>query len=218
MFVEKFVGENFLKKVFQKALFKNFSVIRVFWRRFGDFLYLLFQKKASDKTIILFVVVILCSCAPRGSWDAYRGESAYLKQKYKRAVTRLERAYQKGYNAPGFNFMLGSSYLYTGRYEEAVKFLYSATDESASTWFALGNAYYNMNDYVGAANAFRKALAIKPDFLEAIEALAMLYPHGRVTREEALALWKRALEMEIREEWITRAKHYIEQLEGTSEE
>lgn len=202
MFIEKFIG-------------KNFPMMKNFLGRFGN---LFFQKRVPNKTIILFALMVLSSCAPKGSWDAYRGESAYLKQKYKRAVTRLERAHQKGYSAPGFNLMLGLSYLYTGKYEEAVKFLSSATEESASTWFALGNAYYNMNDYVSAANAFRKAIALKPDFLEAIEALAMLYPDGGVTREEALALWKKALEMETREEWITRAKHYIERLEGMGEE
>lgn len=167
---------------------------------------------------MFLVLVVCCACAPKGGWEAQRGQCAYSKQKYKRAAAELEKAAEKGYSAPGFKFMLGTSYLYTGRYEDAVRVLSSAADETADTWFALGNACYNMNDYIGAANAFRKAIALKPDFLEAIEALAMLYPDGGVTREEALALWKKALEMETRDEWITRAKYYIEQLENTSGE
>jgi len=42
----------------------------------------------------------------------------------------------------------------------------------------------------------------------------MLHPDGGVTKAEAIALWKRALELETRDEWIVRAKHYLEQLEG----
>jgi Flp pilus assembly protein TadD len=166
------------------------------------------------RIIPLATILLLASCMSPALWHASKGKAAFEKQKYKRATRHLEKADRAGYSEPGFHFILGSCYLCLGRYEEAVKELSAAASESAVVWFTLGNAYYNRDDNDNAAASYRKAIALNPDYLEAIEALAMLYPAGGVSREEAISLWKRALEMEKRDEWITRAKHYIEQLEN----
>lgn len=163
----------------------------------------------------LLILIIATSCLSTSQYKAARGMAAFQKQNYKRAVRRLEAADKAGYSAPGFHYALGLCYMYMGRYKEAAEQLEKEAARTAAVWFALGNAYYNMDDYDNAAAAYRKAASLEPDYLEAIEALAMLYPDGGVSREEALALWKKALELETRDEWITRAKHYIEKLENT---
>ena len=43
----------------------------------------------------------------------------------------------------------------------------TAADAPASVWFDLGLARQDLRDHTGAATAFRKALAFKPDFAEA---------------------------------------------------
>lgn len=209
---ERYFAENYSKRVFILAFFRNFSTRKSFLGKVGK---LFFQKRVAKNACVFLTLVLVCLCTPKGRWDANRGQSAYLKQKYKRAMSSLEKAEKKGYKAPSFNFMLGTSYLYMGRYEDAARVLSSAADDTAITWFALGNAYYHLGNYVAAGKAFRTAIVLNPEFLEAIEALAMLYPEGGVTRDEALALWKKALELEARDEWIIRAKHYIEQLENS---
>ncbi len=170
--------------------------------------------------ILALTFLFLPSCfsaAKRANWHEKRGEALLEKQKYKRAVGHLEKAEKAGVSDTKFLFMIGSNYLYLGRYKEAATRFDKATQtdpKNPELWFRLGNAYFNLDDPTKAAAAYRKAIEIKPDFLEAIEAFAMIYPDGGVTREEALAMWKKALETETREEWATRAKHYIEQLEG----
>jgi tetratricopeptide (TPR) repeat protein len=168
-------------------------------------------------TVSLLLFSSCLSAAKWANWHERRGETLLGKQKYKRAVKHLEKAEKAGVSGDKFLFMLGSNYLYLGRYEEATARLEKATktdQKNPELWFRLGNSYFNLNDPAKAAQAYRKTIEVKPDFLEAIEALAMLYPDGGVSREEALAMWKKALETEMREEWVTRAKHYIEQLEG----
>lgn len=45
--------------------------------------------------------------------------------------------------------------------------LATATDAPASVWFDLGLARQDMRDHAGAANAYRKAFELKPDYAEA---------------------------------------------------
>jgi tetratricopeptide (TPR) repeat protein len=176
------------------------------------------MRKTGYLTLVLISLFLLScfSAAKRANWLERRGETLLGKQKYKRAVKHLEKAEKAGVSDDKFLFMLGSNYLYLGRYKEAAVRFEKATktdQKNPELWFRLGNAYFNLSDPAKAAEAYRKTIEIKPDFLEAIEALAMLYPDGGVSREEALAMWKKALETETREEWVTRAKYYIEQLE-----
>ena len=160
----------------------------------------------------LILLCVLVACASPAQMRANRGMASFEKQKYKKSAAQLGKAVERGYDEPGVHYALGQSYLYIGKYDLAATHLEMAAAESAGVWFKLGNSYYNMDQYEKAAGAYRKAIFLKPDYLEAIEALAMLYPDG-VTRQEALDLWKKALELETRDEWITRAKHYIEQYE-----
>ncbi|GEM_PF-3398339 len=175
------------------------------------------------KTVLLPVLIgsivfVGCiSAAQRSQWNARRGEELLEAGKYKRAVRRLEAAERARAGDAKLMFLLGSTYLYLGRYREAAERLEKVIEtepKNYEAWFRLGNACLNMDKFDLAAAAYRMAIEVKPDFLEAVEALAMLYPDGGVTREEALAMWKRAFELETRDEWITRAEHYIEKLKN----
>ena len=163
--------------------------------------------------LIGLLPVFMISCIHSPPHLAAKGWKDLGKQKYKKAARHFEAAEKRGYTERKMRIALGTCYLNLGRYDDAIRELGAAAGEDPEAWFLLGNAYYNKDDYSKAAEAYRKATSLKPDYLEAIEALAMIYPDGEVSREEALKLWKRALELETRDEWITRAKHYIEQLE-----
>jgi len=163
----------------------------------------------------LLLTVFTISCVHSPSHLAAEGWKNFEKQRYQKAAKYFEEAEQRGYNPPKMRVALGASYVNLERYDEAIRELSAAAGNDPEAWFLLGNAYYYRDDYSKAADAYRKAISLKPDHLEAIEALAIIYPDGGVSREEALRLWKRALEMEKRDEWITRAQHYIEQLEKT---
>jgi len=170
---------------------------------------------------ILFValtVVLVHGCvtpSQRVKWHSWRGRKAYESQKYKRAMKHLESARKAGADETEIFYMLGTTHLYYSDFERAANYLEKVVEANPGdyeAWFRLGNAYRNLARMEDAAGAYRRAIELKPDCLEAIEALAMIYPRGGVTREEALNLWKKARQMESREEWIIRADHYINRL------
>ena len=168
-------------------------------------------------TVALISLPSCFGAVKRAQWHEKHGENLLEAQKYKRAARHLEKAQKAGVSDAKSLFTLGSAYLYLGRYKEASEHLEKAAEtdpKNPDLWFRLGNAYFNRNEFDKAASAYRNTIKLRPDYLEAIEALAVLYPDGGVTKEEALKMWKKALEMEKREEWITRAQHYIEQLEN----
>lgn len=162
---------------------------------------------------MLLLPLLIISCIHSPPRLAAQGWRDFEKQKYKKAALHFESAEQQGYTEDKMRIALGTCYLNLGRYDDAVRELSASAGDNSEAWFLLGNAYYNQDNYAKAAEAYRMTISIKSDYLEAIEALAMIYPDGGVTREEALQLWKRALTLEDRDEWITRAKHYIEELQ-----
>lgn len=174
------------------------------------------MRKALLGAIIALLIPGCVTASQRVKWHSWRGKNAYENQKYKRAIKHLEAARKAGAEETEILYMLGTTHLYHSDYQEAARCLEEVVKnrpEDAEAWFRLGNAYRNLARMEDAARAYRKAVELKPDYLEAVEAMAMLYPYGGISREDALKLWKKAREMEDREEWIIRADHYIERLE-----
>jgi len=62
--------------------------------------------------------------------------------------------------------------------DQAVKFLYKLTNKdpyAKATWFNLGNAYSNLEDFANAAEAYEMALAINEDYEVVYEELGTAY-------------------------------------------
>jgi len=172
---------------------------------------------------VVFLVLSACvTPRQRANFHSRQGGIYFEEQNYNKARKNLEAAVKNGASGPEEYYMLGATYYHLNMFEEASEKLLEASRKDSGNhrvWFMLGNAYYNLDNYRGAAAAYRRAIEVKPDFLPAVEALAMLHPDGGVTDAEACAMWKKALEIETREEWIIRANHYMKSLgcEGGAE-
>jgi Tfp pilus assembly protein PilF len=69
-------------------------------------------------------------------------------------------------------------YLRQGKFEAAIAMLNRAIEDAPtdpSLWFSLGNASLRAQRSTRAAEAFERALALKPDWLEATFNLALAY-------------------------------------------
>ncbi|MFH1352724.1 MAG: hypothetical protein ABIH68_04020, partial [bacterium] len=74
--------------------------------------------------------------------------------------------------------------------------------------FSIGVIYMKKCLYNMAVNEYRIALRIQPDYLFAIENLALIYPKGGLTTVETINLWEKALTLEKRPEWrVIITKH-----------
>lgn len=69
--------------------------------------------------------------------------------------------------------------------------LATASETPASTWFDLGLARQDLHDYAGAAVAYRKAFALKPDYAEAALNLGIVLQEGGDT-DAAMAAYRDA--------------------------
>jgi tetratricopeptide (TPR) repeat protein len=69
--------------------------------------------------------------------------------------------------------------------------LATASDAPASTWFDLGLARQDLRDYPGAAAAYRRAFALKPDYAEAALNLGIVLQEGGDT-DAAMAAYRDA--------------------------
>lgn len=170
------------------------------------------MKKYFPIAIVFFICFNGCSVV---NYNARKGTKFYDAQKYEKAAKHLEKVESAGGADAQTYYMLGTSYCYLSRFEDALPRLEKAAfadPKNPQIQFNLGNAYYNLGKPDAAAIRYRRAIELKPDYLEAIEALAMLSPDGGVGAEEACHLWKQALKLETREDWIIRANHYIEQI------
>ncbi len=95
-------------------------------------------------------------------------------------------------------YQQGLTALYEQRYADATRYLRASTQmvdrDLADRYVSLGWAEYQERHYPLAAEAFRKALRLRPDDSDALEALALVYrslhdfQKARVVMEQAVAL------------------------------
>jgi tetratricopeptide (TPR) repeat protein len=86
---------------------------------------------------------------------------------FKNAEENYKKAIYLNPNRPETYNNIGSLYIETGKYDEAIPYLLKCIEISPEfyiAYFNLGMAYYLKKDYEKAKEYFKKTLEIKPDF------------------------------------------------------
>ncbi|UCD64211.1 MAG: tetratricopeptide repeat protein [Candidatus Zixiibacteriota bacterium] len=101
-----------------------------------------------------------------------RGNEAFRKQDYKKALEFYNRARTELPVSPELDYNIAGALHQQGNYEETVDKYSSAlgTDNvvlEAGTHYNLGNTYYRMGDYQNAILAYQRALDIDPGDIDA---------------------------------------------------
>jgi tetratricopeptide (TPR) repeat protein len=108
-----------------------------------------------------------------------------------------ERYYRKAYDLEPerYGYCLGTALNFLGRFTESLPILVSnvkAREGDAGSWFQVGVARDGANDIEGSKDAFRRALAIDPDYARAMFNLGgALWNSGE--QREAIEVWSEAL-------------------------
>jgi len=102
--------------------------------------------------------------------------------------------------------ILGSADYSLGKYEDAIKYLTTATDKGlndASAWNYLGGAYSSTNDFEKARDCFERALQVDPRNLDGYKNLGSAY--GNLHRlDKALEVFRRGLDVDPSDPQLTR--------------
>jgi len=91
---------------------------------------------------------------------------------------------------------IGEANIQAGQYPQALKALQEAeklTPDDPKVHYDLGLAYDRMEFIDEAVKEFQKAIALKPDYSEALNYLGTIYLEKQGKYEEAIVLFKRAL-------------------------
>lgn len=108
-----------------------------------------------------------------------------------------ERCFRKAYDLKGghYGYCLGTALNFLGRYEESLPLLLEQAQvhqQDAMSWFQVATAYVNLDRAPEAINAYRKALALDPDYSLALFELGGAYWNSGDI-EQASQVWKAAI-------------------------
>jgi len=96
-----------------------------------------------------------------------KGEAYQVDGHYAKALIHYDAAIKLGLNIDNVvSYNLGISYLNTGAYDEAIKWLIESirlNPDDAEAYCGLGNAYCSKNDYAQAVECFEMAIRLKSD-------------------------------------------------------
>jgi Flp pilus assembly protein TadD len=100
-----------------------------------------------------------------------RARTLFQETHDREAIAEVQRAIYLAPNEDEPHVLLGDAYRRAGRYAEAIDELKVAAwaKETAATRIALGRAYFESGDNIGARAEFERALSLAPDSAEARE-------------------------------------------------
>lgn len=178
---------------------RAFSTLDRLRKRFpkdADVLYLtarLHMKAFNDATLAMF----------QGAPASYRvhelsGEVLEVENRYSEAAAEYRKAIELNPTAPELHFRLGRAILLESHNPEALERAASefraelkASPEDAACEFQLGQIAQVKGDSSEAKPHFERAVALSPDFVQALIALAKLEPH-----EKAIPLLNKAVALQ----------------------
>jgi predicted O-linked N-acetylglucosamine transferase (SPINDLY family) len=115
--------------------------------------------------------------------------------RFDEAADLIRRAVSRSPRNPNYVSNLGMALAALGRFDGAIEAYRAALSirPEAQTWFNFGNALRAKDDLPAAIDAFQNAIALRADFVEALNNLGLsLHDAGRL--DEAIATYRRALE------------------------
>lgn len=109
-----------------------------------------------------------------------------------------ELCFRKAYDLAGghYGYCLGTALNFLGRFEESLPILREQAEgiqPDAMSWFQLGAAYGDLGQSMQAIEAYEKALALDPDYDDAMFNLGGAH-WNRGEKIEALAIWTTAID------------------------
>ncbi|MFC1852824.1 FlgO family outer membrane protein [candidate division CSSED10-310 bacterium] len=147
------------------------------------------------------------------------GNAYYLRGLLSKAGTKVSEIVQKAFSSSAHPqakklhpqaleaFQKGSTLIGTSRQktQEQINYYHQAIEiepDFLEAHFNLANVYNSLKLYNKAALEYREVLRIDPNYLFALENLALLHGKIPMTRNEIISLWERALKLEKRLEKI----------------
>jgi Flp pilus assembly protein TadD len=132
-------------------------------------------------------------------------------QYYRKAVALEPRS-------PKAHRNLANAFMTQNKYEPAILEyratleLLPATDPSiGQAHFALGDAYEKLKDFENASSEYSKAIQLKPDYIDAYNALGIvLAEQGKI--EQAITLFQKALQLKPDDPLLRQNLHYAQKL------
>jgi tetratricopeptide (TPR) repeat protein len=138
-----------------------------------------------------------------------------MRGDYAGAVERFRAALEKDPDLHEASFNLAVTYQKLGLHpnaETVLEDLVAREPGVAEYYFALGNSRFHQGNFSSAARAFRWALDVDPDHLEALYSLAV--SQEKMGDESgAKSTWRRYLELDSTSEWAEEAKARLGALE-----
>ncbi len=128
--------------------------------------------KFSHLLIFLTVLIFLPACLPSAASYNNRGNQEYEAKNYDQALENYTLAKREDPDVPEPYYNAGSTFHRKGDFEAASaqtqQSLRTAQAELAEqSYYNLGNSYFKMEDWAAAIDAYKEALRLKPDDLDA---------------------------------------------------
>jgi tetratricopeptide (TPR) repeat protein len=149
--------------------------------------------------IILSALLLSLSACARNPEDAeariHQGDQSFEAKDYDKAVKNYTAAIEAKPESQAYQ-KRAKAYAAKGAHEEAIQDFHQVLDrdqDSAETWTGLGISSTETKEFSVAAAAFRKALQLNPDYVEAYYWRARM-SQAQGEKDNAIADFKRFLE------------------------
>jgi tetratricopeptide (TPR) repeat protein len=159
---------------------------------------------AKGRPLALFIIILsvlllnLSGCAKKpedAEVSIHQGDQSFEAKDYDKAVKNYTTAIEAKPDATAYQ-KRAKAYAAKGAHDEAIKDFHQVLDrdqDSAETWTGLGISSTETKEYSVAAAAFRKALQLDPNYVEAYYWRARM-SQAQGEKDNAIADFKRFLE------------------------
>lgn len=150
--------------------------------------------------LLLFILIMLLSCAAKGDIVVRRALSQYDKGNIKDSIPSFEEAItmeRRFYSTEFVYTVIGNAYKDLKEYDKSVEYHEKALEidpQCNKTWVNLGVAFMASGDLDSAERCYKRSMEIEPNFVKLHVSLGALYSY-RGEADKALSSLERAIEL-----------------------